>query len=236
MSGCQGPYVNGVNANANCPCWGCKCCPPPCCGSIYVHFECGSAPSDNNPDGCDCEPESTVAAVGFSRAMPRIAQIPSFDTVDTTTPIKWVYGQATTYCSIPCTTVTVTVSPAGTDGICCIEYIGESMRAVGSGNVTASASPSSGAAQCGLLIVKVNGQTPPVWVQDGGGIDVSLQATDGTCCPCCEIGRSNPCQAQAAAVFARRMARVGDQRIVLNRRAIAAEMLKRRAGKIKRRP
>lgn len=40
-NGCQGPYLYGVGGDGfPSPCCSCKCCPPPCCDSVTVNYDC----------------------------------------------------------------------------------------------------------------------------------------------------------------------------------------------------
>jgi hypothetical protein len=92
-------------------------------------------------------------------------------------------------CSIPCQTVTITVT---TDG-CCFQISGSgintSVTVVGAGDLTGSG-PSSlniyGPSGDCAGDVKINGSLSPVAAADCDGVSVSISPSDA-CCTCCLI-------------------------------------------------
>ncbi len=87
-------------------------------------------------------------------------------------------------CSVPCTTVTATLT---TDS-CCLEINGSTIYNVGSGVVTAVVSPLTASGSCGTVIPYVNGEANAAHVADGDPVVVTLQTEDVSCCPCCKVG------------------------------------------------
>src|SRR5262252_3524743 len=133
-TGCQGPFVRGTDGT--CPCWGCKCCPPKYCyKSITLYFDCGSPLTPELPTGCSTITSTVVPAIQFDS----IAEMPEFNLGG---PVRsesgeWVYSAATGGCSIPCQAVNVVISPAGANGVCCIEYANGTLYAAGDGDIDA---------------------------------------------------------------------------------------------------
>ena len=179
--GCTPPFVNGSGGWCNC---NCNCCPPPSCASVTVQFQCGTTTDNwdgdpNNNTGCSCTSTSFRL-----RNAPKTIAFPKFDLRPISSPDgNFVFALGGS-CSVPCTSVTVTVTTTG----CGFVVSGGSITHVGSGTVTASASPSSGSGSCSTLTPSVNGTENSATVADGGGVSITLDSSDGSCCPCCQIG------------------------------------------------
>src|SRR5262252_4941736 len=197
-TGCQGPFVRGTNGT--CPCWGCKCCPPNnCYKSITIYFDCGTPYSTGFPAGCSTITASAIPALVTSLPALPFGEIPEFDLSQ---PIKsedgaWVYAIAGGGCSIPCQAVTVTLAPAGTNGVCCIEYANGTLYAAGNGDIDATISPTSGPGSCENYYVHINGQPTPTAVADGDVLTVELFSQDAGCCAGVQTGIKNPTAAMA---------------------------------------
>jgi hypothetical protein len=197
-TGCVGPYCNGTGGCGEC---NCKCCPPPCCSPVTITFECGTAASEFE-GGCECIAEGIISDIEEIEDIPftQRKQITTRFTPPTKFPTfskkklmskdgEFVFAMSGG-CSIPCTTVTVTVGckTPETNGCCCIEADEDgNMFAVGNGYVEATVS--GGSEECGEFTVSVNGSDNEAFVNDCTGVFVTLSAADG-CCPCCEISRS----------------------------------------------
>lgn len=196
-TGCQGPYVNGDNGSSDCPCWGCKCCPPPCCGSVTINYDCVSKCGYlTAEDGTPLIAESGLCSILFGEAMTE-----------------------TTY------SVSVTATPGDSGGICCIEFIGggSSFRAVGNGTVDASLSGSAGGL-CGELTVYINDEEGPVSVSDGDTFSVTVESENPDCCPCTKTTATNPCGTSMRMATLGRNNKIMLNRRLLVQRAQAARM------------
>lgn len=202
---CCGPFARGVPGSDNFGgCFGSCCeniCPPECCETAEMVFECGSQSFSGFPEGCasTVTPLMPLSAQGVpnpiaSQSLPTFSRKPITSRYD-----EFVFALAGT-CSIPCTTVTVTLTASG--GMCCLEIVGvfpsATVYAVGDGTVTANWTPTSGD-ECGDFTVSVNG-TPmtfsgdSVSVSDGSTISVTVESgTSPTCCPCAQIETNDPC-------------------------------------------
>jgi hypothetical protein len=110
-----------------------------------------------------------------------VPQIPDF----TFKPIlsedgRFSLGSGSVPCSVPCATVCVTVSCGGVTPCCCVEAVDSRIYAVGNGTVVAPTSIT--VPGCGTGTVLINGQTSPVFVNDGQIIHVTIIPSDSCCC------------------------------------------------------
>lgn len=166
-TGCNGPYVYGDNASSGCPCWGCKCCPPPCCSSVVIHFDCVSQCNYlTSENGTPLIDESGICVFILSESS----------------------VASKTY------SVNITATPGILGGICCIEFVGggSSFRAVGNGTIKISVSGSAGSI-CGSLTGLIDGVAGPVTVNDGDTFTVTVESEHPVCCPCSKTIATNPC-------------------------------------------
>ena len=205
QTGCQGPYVNGTGGFCGC---NCKCCPPECCKVISVYFDCGS-PYDavDAPDGCtvSCAPfllpmrisnEQLANSSWENLALPTpTPELPEFSNL----PIiskdgKFQLGTGCVPCTIPCSNVCVELRCGGGDTpCCCLQLISGKIYSVGNGYVTA---PTTVAIEssCEYATVYLNGMPPPIFINDGEEIIVTLIPIDETCCKCCQVDvKCAPC-------------------------------------------
>jgi len=222
--GCQGPYAYGVQGTGGfgAGCCPCPCCPPPCCSSVTVDFTCGS----QGVQGCTDPITKETSYADFILKE------------DGTT----IVGQEA---AVSISVMTLGIVPAsyqqggssdtGTQGgqgpqasgICCIEYLGGSFRAVGNGyvNYTGTLPPPTGS--CTVFTVKINGQIPPVYVTDGTSLTITVESADPVCCPCAQTGTSNPC-----GLTMRMAAMMRNDKIVLDRKAVVQKVAAVRKQKL----
>lgn len=191
------PYCHGTGGWCDC---NCRCCPPdPCCSSITVRFECGTTqgswdgPPPNN--GCPCGVGTSFRVAGASAPV----DFPEFSYEPLASDDgEFVFALANG-CSIPCATVSVTVTTTG----CCLELLGNTIYVIGNGTVSASISGSADPL-CGTLTAKINGGSDSEFLNDCEIVSVTLENSEGECCSCCEIdktcGRSSPQLMRAAAI------------------------------------
>lgn len=181
---CVPPYSLGTGVGCGC---NCKCCPPdPCYTSWTYTYLCGTSSSSwTTPPppntGCVCESvPPTFRAPGLDIAFPEF-DYPSmlkneggfvFALNDTGPPS----------CSIPCVTVTITVTTSG----CCLYGSDFSFGAVGAGTVSVTTS----GGPCGSFEVSINGSGNSVTVDDGESISISITTPAAECCSCCLVGSS----------------------------------------------
>lgn len=104
-------------------------------------------------------------------------------------------------------------------GVCCIEYLGGSFRAVGNGYVDVNYSAIVPDGTCGAFVVKINGSDPPIYVTDGTSLSVSVVSMDPVCCPCGQTGTSNPC-----GLSMRMAAMMRNDKIILDRKAVVQKV------------
>lgn len=99
---------------------------------------------------------------------------------------RFIFGATAGNCSVPCETVPVPVSCGSSPACCCLELLDGEIVAVGNGYVTAPEEITAGQPgdnNCTKYFVKLNGQTPPVWVNDCESVTVTLEPESG-CCEC----------------------------------------------------
>lgn len=110
-------------------------------------------------------------------------------------------GPFPTSTSLPIQPVCVPISTAGAQpGVCCFEIIDGGIVAVGNGYVNAPTSIVSDNG-CDSYNVKINGQTPPVWVNDCQAVVVTLEPVN-SCCVCEFLDLScGPCEASATMLY-----------------------------------
>lgn len=199
-TGCQGPFCHGTGGWCGC---NCKCCPPPCCNVISVYFECGSTATETNPDGCE-----TVNLWDHLDLPGPPQDMPSFTNERIISKDgKFVFGATAGDCSVPCETVCVPVTVGPTMPACCLELLAGRIYSVGNGYVTAPATidPNNGIYpyDCQLYNVKLNGQEPPIFVNDCEEIIVTLEPVS-ECCECTQVDiRCAPCS--SVALFTKKM-------------------------------
>jgi len=243
--GCQGPYMYGDNGSADCPCWACKCCPPPCCDSVTVNYWCGVQGCQGGIQGCQGSQGSQGcqgvqgsqgsqgvqgSGGGWCEAYCALLQEDNASWFILEDNSGYITIQT---CELPCPTlVSITISPDNPGGICCIEFIGggATFRAVGNGKVKGIASPSSAPYPCGAFVVTLNGMPSPITVSDGDLITVGLSSEDNYCCWCDRLYATNPCG------LTMRMASLrGNSRIIINRRMLTQKLYNERMKRIGRR-
>lgn len=167
---CEPPYCHGTGDGCGC---NCKCCPPPCCDTLTYTYQCGSSIADFPTGGCDCEEEGSPMRIVNPFRFPTFSSEPISDDSD------FVFALAAG-CSVPCATVTVTVTTSG----CCME---ESETAIGGGTISASISGGPGG-ECGTLIATVNGDDDSSVVEDCTTFTIAVRKEGGTaCCTCCRV-------------------------------------------------
>lgn len=178
--------TKGVATNPNQQCFvnccGNVCPPQDCCDSITITYQCGSTAGQYPAEGCSCV-YSGINFHGILYKKKNLPPMPSFDLENKThsESVFILYD-----CSIPCSNITVTLTTSG----CCLYLSGQSVYAVGSGDVSASLS-SRCAGNCGNLNLILNGtKRNSVSVSDGDLISVSLIPQNSNCCQCCEVHRS----------------------------------------------
>lgn len=143
---CVPPYCHGTGDWCGC---NCRCCPPPCCDLIRLTYHCGSHTS-----GCGLGEESFECVCdgpvlgGFTE----LAEFPTFDQEaflfslkDNELAAQLFGGPSSVPCSVPCQPIYVDLI---TDG-CCLEILGGTIYAVGSGIVSASIAASPDCGFCG---------------------------------------------------------------------------------------
>lgn len=179
-TGCQPPYRNGTGGFCGC---NCKCCPPKCCAKISVYFRCGAPQSDANPSGCVFTTPSCTP-VGMAEPPLTFPDLPEFNF----DPIlsednNFTLGGGSLFCSVPCQTICVEIKCGGITPCCCLQLKNGKILAVGNGYVT---SPTTASVPgCQDANVYINGFPPPVFINDGDEVVVTLVTNDTFCC-CCE--------------------------------------------------
>lgn len=245
---CCGDFVRGqpglaTNPNTQCFANCCKTCPPDnCCDEIHINFDCGSS-KNCEPEyeaGCDCPPVALMpdideltladmqsdAIVAFEDDLP---PPPTFDFESEVYP-NWsdtVFAQENGCGSIPCTSIQVTLTTSG----CCLELSGNTIYAVGAGDISAKIDPSS-YDDCGEFTVLVNGNSPPYFAMDGEEISVTLQPSNTDECGCCERSKTNPCV--SGAMWATRT-ESGKTILMVNRKLLIQRMNKMKKLRIQQR-
>lgn len=203
QTGCQGPFVNGTGGFCGCDC---KCCPPTCCKIISVFFQCGADFSMDNPDGCkfsmsllsltedpllaECGPfpnlEAPISLIWADLVshIP-IPELPKFHTE----PIlseggQFRLGGGSVPCTVPCKNICVEVTcGGGPTPCCCLQLTDGKIISVGNGYVTAPTTvPIDN--DCTEGTVFLNGMAPPIFVNDGQQITVTVTPQDTDCCEC----------------------------------------------------
>ena len=180
---CCGYFVNGVPPTSGCGCACPKMCPPPYCTSVKFTFEVGTPYSAQVPEGCKCDAVTFHIGETNWETKEENSNLIPFPTFNLNFGNKtkkeideeYVFSLADN-CSIPCTKVDVTITTTG----CGLELIGKSVRTVGNGTV--SGTYSGGGGDCEFTL-DINGGGSSVYVADGGGVSVSLTATN----PCCSV-------------------------------------------------
>lgn len=188
QTGCQGPFVNGTGGFCGCDC---KCCPPPCCPIVAVYFDCGSPKSDDNPQGCtfsmSLAPDSTPLWADLNLQLP-IPELPEFSKE----PIRskdgrFKLGNGSVPCSVPCANICVELKcGGGSTPCCCLQIKDGKILSVGNGYVTAPTTvPIDN--DCTQATVLLNGNPPPIFVNDGAEIIVTLIPDHTDCCQCQQV-------------------------------------------------
>jgi hypothetical protein len=179
-TGCQGPFVNGSGGWCGCDC---RCCPPEdmitCVLIVY-----GPPPEQPMP----MTQGSFTADHGLELPGPP-QEMPSFERPSLSFDGRFIFGGPAQTCSVPCEAFNVRVTPGGPTPLCGFQYTNGEIIAVGNGHVTADPIDRD-VPGCGTLKVQINGQDPPVFVNDGGVITVTLFYEDpwnSFCCECIEI-------------------------------------------------
>ena len=236
ITGCQPPYKNGTGGSFCC----CRCCPPPCCPCIMVYFQCGSPLSTANPYGCDFDdPCITCPCPPTGFTVPNIMPtLPKFDFK----PIlskdrKFTLGNASVPCSVPCETICVEVHCGGFGlPCCCLQLIGGTIIAVGNGYVTAPNTVD--VPGCGTANVLLNGSPPPIFVNDGDPIVVTIEFIPQCCCCCEQIDIvCTPCLGSFTTIWKRKVdprsgktkinPKTGKPLIVIDRKELTKRILNR---------
>ncbi len=191
-TGCQPPYVNGTGGFCGC---NCKCCPPKCCPSISIYFTCGTG-CDELPPPAPC-PDATCPApcppaspLAHWLASPNTFKLPKF-TYDAIVSEDGSFAFSSE-CSVPCQCVCVQIQCGGITPCCCLQLVGCKIYAVGNGYVTAPGFVTI--PDCGQGSVFINGSPPPVFVNDGQQITVTVISDDQECCCCNQVAiNCSPC-------------------------------------------
>lgn len=256
MSDCCGPFARG-NPGTGCSCACGNVCPPECCTSVEIHFECGSPATACFPEedgGCGgityIPPYYTtpfMPVMPETQVSPRSA--PSYDVpnplaeqpmpvfsqekiMNQHDPGEMVFSMSSECCSIPCSNVVVTLTPGS--GVCCFEIVGETIYAVGGGLVNWSISPAS-KEDCGALGVysnqgyvgTVNGSFS---VSDAEVIDISVEPLDSNPPGCCECDKQFTVDPCTAGFWYRQ-----GERLFLNKKKLVNLLNNARRAKIQRR-
>ncbi len=192
-TGCQPPYCHGTGGWCGC---NCNCCPPPCCPIIAVYFECGTACASPTMLNAHIPTKTAWDNLPIQGLPP--SEIPGFDP----TPIlsengRFSFGNSP--CSIPCETKCVELSCNGFGmPCCCLELLDGKIYSVGNGYVDAvdTITLQEDCGQTGTVLI--NGQPPPVFVQDCEEIIVTIVPEDPTCCDCKQVDvQCAPCSLMA---------------------------------------
>lgn len=178
-TGCQGPFVRGVGGWCGCDC---KCCPPEGHCAVVAIF----GPPASMTLAATEEVKTLDKWAEIHKVPKEFINLPDFKTIEEATFDKEMgfLGMDVT-CSIACDSLSVPISVGGSSTpACLIQIIGSQLFVVGNGTVTAPSTIDGG--DCGTLTVKINGQSPPVFLCDGEEIVITLEADD--CCNCELIG------------------------------------------------
>jgi len=179
-TGCQGPFVNGTGGWCGCDC---KCCPPPdMVEAVLITY--GPPPPVPMASREYTTEYENLELPGPPQDMPEFDMEPIMSK-----DRRFVFGGPGSTCSVPCTTFTVTLEPGGPTPVCGFQVNNGNIIAVGNGTVTVTPLTKD-VPDCGTIKILVNGQTPPVFVNDGAGISVTLEYEDpwnSFCCACVEI-------------------------------------------------
>jgi hypothetical protein len=234
--GCCGNFAQGVPGIASDPsqqCFAdcCNICPPDCCDTIILHYECGDPP----PSTPCCGGPSYLANPRFESSLyPSkkestkyfvpgqgyldLPDLPNFEQDDETILLHgFGFGPG----SCPCEPITVTIT---TSACCLIGGGGSSVTVVGDGTVSASG-PGSAANGCGTYVTQlsVNGgpwTTGSVAVSDNDSVSVRVMSIDGDCnCGCCLLSAEDPCEPYGPAMFSIRSVS-GGLKLIVNQDAI----------------
>ena len=227
---CTPPLCHGTGGWCGC---NCNCCPPnPCYTSWTYIYLCGTDTGswDGPPPnaGCDCA-NITISPIGNSpfRAPALSVDFPEFEYPKILEEKGYVFGLEeipnissgyvfaldTQSCSIPCETVTVTLSFTG----CCMYGSDFSFDAVGSGTVSISCDSSS---VCGPFSCSVNGSSS-AYVSNCDPISVSIVPTVESCCGCCLVSsKGNLLSTHFALAYKHRNVTTGIQKHYINKQAI----------------
>lgn len=221
---CTPPLCYGTGGWCGC---NCQCCPPSgCCTSVTQQFQCGtpSADYEGSPnDGCTCSTSSpfwaglNLAEGELSIPMPNF----SFDAEDED---EFVWA-LTNGCSIPCATVSVTITTTG----CCLKVSGNSITVVGSGTVSASAS-GGGPAACGTLTANVNGTPNSAALNNCDAVTITLTSAE-TCCSCCVVSTTCTPMLFSPVMIRKTSINEGTTKSYLNKAALIERMQKLRRRK-----
>jgi hypothetical protein len=216
---CTPPLCNGTGSWCGC---NCQCCPPPgCCTGVTQTWECGTTsgawegPPPNN--GCDCidQTASQLMWAGLNLAEGEI-EIPfpnfNFGMVQDEPEEDGGFVWALQGCSIPCASVSVSISTTG----CCLQVSGNSITVVGSGTVSASAG--SGPGDCGAITVYVNGSPGSAALNNCDGVTISLSPANGACCSCCLVNTTCSGTLFAPIILRQQNIQAGTNKVYLNKR------------------
>jgi len=214
---CTPPFCNGTGSWCGC---NCNCCPPAgCCTGVTQTWECGTAdslwegPPPNN--GCDCLnlEETGLLWSGLNLAegeieIPFPSFSPNIEEENEDNGFVWALAG----CSIPCGSVSVSISTTG----CCLKVSGSTITVVGSGTVSASAG--SGPADCGAITVYVNGFQGSANLGNCTVVTITLSVANSSCCNCCLINTTCTGTLFAPIILRQQNIQTGTSKIYLNKR------------------
>ena len=216
---CTPPLCNGTGGWCGC---NCNCCPPSgCCTTVTQEFKCGTPYADyeGTPnDGCQCTTAPFWAGLQLAEGELSIP-MPNFS-FDAEDEDEFVWA-LTNGCSIPCATVSVTISTTG----CCLQVVGSTITVVGSGTVSASGG-TGGPASCGTITVNVNGTPGSAVLNNCDTVTITLTSAE-SCCTCCLISTACNSPMGFAPVFLRKTSiDQGTTKNYLNKAALLERMKK----------
>lgn len=213
---CNPPYcISGNSGGGVCAC--CKCCPPENCYTSWTYtYLCGTTASDWNGEessGCDC---SSLPSLSL---LPKLnVAFPEFQ-YNTTDPFVFALQTTSAACSIPCSTITITVS---TDG-CCLYGNGYSFKAIGGGTISLSG---CGEACEGSFYCSINGSGSSVTVGDCEDVSVLITPPLRDCCSCCLISSEGAPLNSSFYAKTRIQKTTGKRKVVINKQALISRVLK----------
>jgi len=232
---CTPPLCNGTGSWCGC---NCQCCPPAgCCTGVNQTWECGTSDAaweggtPNNGCACINYTASSLLWSGLNLAEAELGiPFPNFNFGMLDEEIESLAEEdgfvwALQGCSIPCATVSVSIS---TDG-CCLQVSGDSITVVGSGTVSASAG--SGPGDCGAITVYVNGSPGSAYLNNCDGVTISLSPENGTCCGCCLVQTTCSGTLFAPIILRQNNIQTGTTKIYLNKKNLVDRINKLRRRK-----